>query len=598
MRAKLVQLFLVAICIAPYANAKPSPASVDARREALKKLIAEEWEFEMRQSPVAATFYGDYRFNSKLDDFSIAATLRQEKAKRKFLARLATIDTTGFPEQEQLNKTLLERKLQQDVADIELKNYEMPLDQFNGLHLLLAQFPAAVPTDTVKQFDDYLARLRQVPRVIDQVIVLARLGEKDRLVPPQYVLSLVRKQCEQIAASEGDLNPFVAPLKKLPGDLPAGEQARIRSEVNTAVDRDVRSAYTKLAHFVLDEYEANGRTDPGIWALPDGDARYRNAIREMTTTDLTPQQIYEIGMAGVKESEAQMAEIAKKQGYPDWQSYAKEIETNAKYRAKSRDDILNAYRADVDQMRPKLPQLFGLLPKERLEVVAVEPYREKEAAGASYFQGTPDGARTGKVYVNTGDFEHRELPEVEATAYHEGIPGHHMQISIAQELPDLPPFRQHAGFDAYIEGWALYAERLGKELGFYQDPASDFERVASDLFRSARLVEDTGVHYKHWTREQMVQFFQDNSMETGDDLQAEVDRYIVWPGQACSYKLGQLKILELRKRAQDQLGDKFDIRAFHDQILGAGSLPLDVLDARANAWIASVKASVPSKTGR
>ena len=589
MRAKLAILLGVAICVVPCAAARPATASLDARRDALKKVIAEEWEYELRQSPLAATFYGDYRFNSKLDDFSIAATLRQEKAQRKFLARLAAIDTTGFPEQEQLNKTLLQRKLQQSVDDIELKNYEMPLDQFNGFQLQLAQFPAATPTDSVKDYNDYLARLHQIPRAVDQAIAVARQGQKDHLMPPKFLLELAAKECDEIAAAEGDASAFAAPLHKFTDAIPDADQQRIRRAVYGAIDAEIRPAYTKLAKFIREEYEASGRSDPGLWALPDGDARYRNAVRELTTTDLTPQQIYDIGMAGVKESEAQMTEIARRQGFADWQSYAKEIETDAKYRAKSRDDILNAYRADVDQMRPKLPQLFGLLPKARLEVVPVEPYREKEAAGASYFEGTPDGARPGKVYVNTGDFEHRELPEVEATAYHEGIPGHHMQISIQQELPDLPPFRQHAGFDAYIEGWALYAERLGKDLGFYQDPASDFERVASELFRSARLVEDTGVHYKHWTREQMVQFFQENSMETGDDLQAEVDRYIAWPGQACSYKIGQLKILELRKRAQDQLGERFDIRAFHDQILGGGALPLDVLDARVNAWIDSVK---------
>jgi uncharacterized protein (DUF885 family) len=249
-------------------------------------------------------------------------------------------------------------------------------------------------------------------------------------------------------------------------------------------------------------------------------------------------------------------------------------------------------------MQPKLPQLFGLLPKAKLEVVPVEEYREKEAAGASYFVGTPDGSRTGKVYVNTGDFENRELPEIESVAYHEGVPGHHMQLSIQQELPELPPFRQHLFYTAYIEGWALYSERLGKEVGFYRDPNSDFERLASELFRATRLVEDTGVHYKRWTRDQMVQFFKDHSLEAGDDLQAEVDRYISYPAQALSYKIGQLKILELRKRTQDQLGEKFDIRAFHDEMLSGGALPLDVLDARTNSWIAAVKAGTANARGQ
>ncbi len=600
MRARLAGVFVVAaFALSSYADARPtsSPASLDARQDALKKLIAEEWEFELRESPLTATFFGDYRYNDKLDDFSVAETLRQDKAERDFLARIETIDTTGFPEQEQLNKALLARKLQESIEDTALKNYEMPLDQFNGIQLGLAQFPASVPTDTVKHYDDYLARLQQVPRAIDQVIEVARVGEKDKLMPPKFVLALVAKQCDEIAAAQGDASAFAAPLQKFTDAIPAADQKRIREAVYKTIDTDIRPAYVKLGKFVREEYEPNGRNDPGIWSLPDGDARYRAAVHEMTTTDMTPEQIYQLGMAEVKESEAQMTAIAKQQGYPDWKTYATAIQGDPKFRATSRDDILNAYRRDIAQMQPKLPQLFGLLPKATLEVVPVEAYREKEAAAASYFAGTPDGSRPGKVYVDTGDFEHRELPEIEAIAYHEGIPGHHMQLSIQQELPELPPFRQHASYTAYIEGWALYAERLGKEVGFYQDPNSDFERLASEQFRATRLVEDTGVHYKRWTRDQMVQFFKDHSLETGDDLQAETDRYISYPAQALSYKIGQLKILELRKRAQDQLGEKFDIRAFHDEILSGGALPLDVLDSRTNAWIASVK-SGKSAAGR
>jgi uncharacterized protein (DUF885 family) len=571
---------------------------VDARRDALKKLVAEEWEYEMHESPLAATFFGDYRYNGKLDDFSVAAVLRQDKASRDFLARLDKIDTSGFPEQEQLNKALLERKLRQGIADTELKNYEMPLDQFNGAHLGLAQIPAAVPADTTKHYEDYVARLHQIPRAIDQIVELAHLGQKDKLMPPRFVLELVAKQCDSIAAAEGEASAFAAPIQKFPAAVSPEDQKRLRDAIVNAIDTEVRPAYVKLAKFVREDYAPNGRTDPGLWALPDGDARYRAAVREMTTTDMTPEQIYELGMEQVKESEAQMTAIAKLQGFPDWKSYAASIRDNPKLRATSREEILDMYRRYIAQMQPKLPQLFGLLPKSKLEVVPVEAYREKEAAAASYFVGTPDGSRPGKVYVNTGGFEHRELPEIEAVAYHEGIPGHHMQLSIQQELPELPPFRQHASYTAYIEGWALYAERLGKEIGFYQDPNSDFERLASEQFRASRLVEDTGVHYKRWTREQMVQFFQDHSLETGDDLQAEVDRYISYPAQALSYKIGQLKILELRKRAQDQLGEKFDIRAFHDEMLSGGALPLDVLDTRTSTWIAAVKTGTAVKSGR
>lgn len=576
-----------------HANHTPTPASLDARRDALKKLIAEEWEFELRESPIAATVYGDYRYNDKLDDFSPAEVLRQDRTSRDFLARLDAIDVSDFPEQEQLNKALLSRKLRQGLENTELKNYEMPLDQFNGIHLSLAQIPSGVPTDTARQFEDYLARLHQVPRAIDQAIGLARLGEKDKLMPPKFVLELVAKQCDSIAAAEGEASAFAAPLQKFPTAVTPEDKKRLHDAIVKVIDTEVRPAYVKLSKFVRDEYAPNGRNDPGLWALPDGDARYRAAVRQMTTTEMTPEQIFDLGMTHVNESETQMTVIAKQQGFSDWKSYAASIQSDPKQKATSREDILNAYRRYIAQMQPKLPELFGILPKAKLEVVPVEAFREKEAAGASYFEGTPDGSRPGKVYVNTGDFEHRELPEIEAIAYHEGVPGHHLQLSIQQEMPELPAFRQHAFYTAYIEGWALYAERLGKEVGFYQDPASDFERLASDQFRAARLVEDTGVHYKRWTRDQMVQFFKDHSLEIGDDLQAEVDRYIAWPGQALSYKVGQLKILELRKRAQDQLGDKFDIRAFHDEVLSGGALPLDVLEARVNTWIASVKSGKP-----
>jgi uncharacterized protein (DUF885 family) len=273
----------------------------------------------------------------------------------------------------------------------------------------------------------------------------------------------------------------------------------------------------------------------------------------------------------------------------DRRSFQESLKTNPKLIPKSREDILDTYRAYIAGMEPELPKLFGLLPKTPVEVRPVQEYREKEAAGAEYNQGTPDGSRPGIVYVNTGDFAHRSKLSIESTSYHEAIPGHHMQIAIAQTLPGLPPFRQQAGYTAYTEGWALYSERLGKDVGFYKDPLSDYGRLSDELLRACRLVLDTGVHYKHWTREQMISYFRENSGEDEPDIQAETDRYIVLPGQALAYKLGQLKILELRSLAQKELGAKYDIRAFHDEILNGGALPLDVLEARVRAWIQTVK---------
>lgn len=351
----------------------------------------------------------------------------------------------------------------------------------------------------------------------------------------------------------------------------------------------MRPAYTKLANFIATDYAPKGRTDPGMWALPEGDARYRFAVHQATTIDMDPESIHELGLKEVARIESEQLAIAKKLGFSDLKNFRASLKTNPKIHPKSREEILEAYRHFIAQMEPQLPKLFGLLPKTRVEVRPVQEYREKEAAGAEYNQGTPDGSRPGVTYVNTGDYQNRTSLTFESTAYHEGVPGHHMQIAIAQTLPELPPFRQQAGYTAYVEGWALYAERLGKDIGFYQDPYSDYGRLSDEMLRAVRLVVDTGVHYKRWTRQQMVDFFHEHSSEDEPSVQAEVDRYIVIPGQALAYKLGQLEILKLRGRAKNELGPKYDIRAFHDEILNGGALPLDVLDARVTVWVAEQK---------
>ncbi|MEO6688581.1 MAG: DUF885 domain-containing protein, partial [Dokdonella sp.] len=379
-----------------------------------------------------------------------------------------------------------------------------------------------------------------------------------------------------------------------PDSVPEADRKRLHDAIIAAIDNDVRPAYRKLGEFVAKDYAPHGRTEPGVWKLPNGDAIYRFNVEQMTTTAKAPADIHALGLSEVTRIEGEMTKIAKSQGFSDLAAFRASLAANPKTHATSREDILNRYRGFIAQMQPELPKLFGLLPKTKVEVVPDEEFREKEASAAEYHQGTPDGSRAGKVYVNTGDFANRSTLTIESTAYHEAIPGHHMQISIAQTLPALPPFRQQAGYTAYVEGWALYSEQLGKDIGFYKDPLSDYGRLADELLRADRLVLDTGVHFKHWTRQQMVDFFHAHSSEDEPNVQAETDRYISWPGQALAYKMGQLKILELRARAKKELGDKFDIRAFHDRVLDGGALPLDVLDARVGDWIASVKAAKPA----
>jgi uncharacterized protein (DUF885 family) len=563
--------------------------NLDARRQQLNKLIAEQWEYELRESPELATVIGDYRYNDRWSDISLAHVAQTKQDLQKWLARFKAVDTTGFPEQEQLNKSLMVRNLKQNLESIDLKIYEMPVDQFYGVHLELAQFVSYIPTDSTKHFEDYLARLQQVPHLVDDLIEVLKQGERDRLMPPRFLLEKTVTQCKSIAEPAGEASAFGQPVAHFPDAVPEADRRRLHDSIIATVNNEVRPAYTRLANFLATDYAPKGRTDPGLWALPDGDARYRFRIRNQTTTNMDPEAIHQLGLREVSRIEGEQLVIAKKLGFADLAAFRASIKTNPKLFATSRQQLLDKYREYIAQMEPMLPKLFGLLPKTRVEIRPVEEFREKEAASASYQQGTPDGSRPGAVYVNTSDFEHRTLLTVESTAYHEGVPGHHMQIAIAQTLPGLPPFRQQAGYTGYIEGWALYSERLGKDVGFYQDPYSDYGRLSDEMLRAIRLVLDTGVHYKHWTRQQMIDFFHAHSTEDEPSVQAETDRYIAIPAQALAYKLGQLEILKLRDRAQAELGSKYDIRAFHDEILNGGALPLDVLDARVTAWIAAQK---------
>ena len=588
--ALLGTLPLASVTMATPAAAQSKPADVATRVKALNALLAQQWEHTIENSPEFATILGDLRFNDRWSDFSLAHTAAERKVTEDFLRRFQAIDTTGFAAEDKLNQQLMVRQLKDNLTSLDLKLNEMPLEQMSGVHIQLAGFVSSIPFDNTKEYEDYLARLNAVPKLFDQTIEVARQGLGDGMMPPKYLLEKVVQQIASIQQPAGMDSVFAEPLKHFPKSVSAADQARLKAAILAAIDQQVRPAYAKLGDFVAKDYAPHGRSQPGVWQLPNGDAIYRFDVRQTTTTDKTPAEIHAIGLSEVKRIEGEMTGIAKAQGYPDLASFRAALKTNPKVHARSREDILERYRGYLAQMKPQLPKLFGLLPKTDVVVVPVEPFREKEAAGAEYHQGTPDGSRPGQIFVNTGDYANRSVLSIESTAYHEGIPGHHMQISIAQTLPKLPPFRQQAGYTAYIEGWALYAEELGKEVGFYQDPLSYYGHLSDELLRADRLVLDTGVHYKHWTRQQMVDFFHAHSSEDEPSIQAETDRYVTWPSQALAYKMGQLKLLELRARAKQALGDKFDIRAFHDEILGGGALPLDVLEQRVDGWIAAQKA--------
>lgn len=590
-------LLAVAATVATVHAAAP-PTGLEARRAALRALLDQQWQSNLELNPEFSSFLGDKRYNDQVSDLSQEGMDRQMATARAFLGRFEAIDTAGFPEQEALDKTLMVRNLRESLDGARFKPWEMPVSQIDGIHIEMPGLVNLLTFTGVKDYDDLIVRYHKLPVAFDQTIAQMRKGLADGLMPPRFLLEKVAGQAEAMAAKKPEDTAFAEPLAKFPASVPAAEQARIRQAMLAAIRDDVLPAYNRFAEFVKHDYAPHGRTEAGMWALPDGAARYAFQVRTNTTTDLTPEQIHEIGLRRVAEIEQQMKAIAARLGYADLKSFNAKVQADPELKARSGQQILDLYRGYIAGMDAKLPELFGRLPRAKVEVVPVEAFREKEAASANYEPGTIDGTRPGRVQVNTYDATSRKTISIESTAYHEGVPGHHLQIAIAQELPTLPPFRRNGGYTAYIEGWALYSERLGKDIGFYTNPYNDYGRLQDEMLRAIRLVVDTGFHYKHWTRDQVVQFFHDHSAADEVEVQTETDRYIAWPGQALAYMVGQMKILELRDRARQQLGPRFDIRAFHDEVLGAGALPLDVLEARIDRWIAAAKGGAASRSGK
>jgi uncharacterized protein (DUF885 family) len=562
----------------------PSAVPVESRVAAQNALFEEHYQSELKAHPERATAYGDYRYNDRLDDYSLEAISSAHASEQHFLARLKAIPTAGFSAADTLSHEVLLRTLRQRIDDYEFKEYEMPVSQMDGPHVHLADLPLAVPLDTVQQYEDYLARLHQIPRVFAQTEEVLRAGMKDNLMPVRFLLEKVPAQCQGIIAAD----PFLLPTKKFPSGISVDEQARLRNAITEAVMNEVLPAYEGFGSFIASEYAPHGRTTLAVSSLPGGEQRYRNDIRSRTTIrNLTPEQIHQIGRREIERIEAEMLLIARRQGFADLASFRESLKLNPKYRPVSAEQIVDDFRKYIAQMQPKMPELFGFIPASP---VTVEAIPEFQAAMATHYQiGTPDGKRPGRVIVATSNFAQRTLVNDEAIAYHEAIPGHHMQLSVAQQLSGLPKFRQRLLNSGYAEGWALYAEQLGKEVGFYQDPISDYGRLSSELWRAARLVVDTGIHSKGWTRDQVVELLRKTGGIDEPTVQSETNRYIAWPAQALSYKLGQLKFRELRDRAQRQLGPKFDIRSFHDEMLSGGVLPLDLLESRTDSWIREQK---------
>ncbi|MBS1767104.1 MAG: DUF885 domain-containing protein [Acidobacteria bacterium] len=585
MNLRSLPHLLVAASLAAPLIAGPKP-DANAR---LDTFMDHYWQYVLRTSPETATYLGDSRYNDRLQDVSRAAVMKDFAAQRAFLAKTEAFKDADLNADHRLDKELLIYQLKLNLEGERFKGWEMPLNQMGGPQTNFPQLLSVQPMKTAKDAQDYLARLRAFPKVMDDTVVNMRSGIRDGITLPKLLTEETIAQVQAMLKDRSIRGTLLAPLDSLPAALP--NLAEVKDQAAKAVDTGILPAYARLLTFLETDYLKASKPEPGEWALPDGKARYAYDVKVMTTTDLSPAQIHETGLKEVARIEGEMTAIAKAQGYADLASFRAAVVKDPRFHPKDGAELLARYKSYLDGMRAKLPDYFGILPKAPLVVMATEPYREKDAPAAEYQGATPDGSRPGRFYVDTYHASERSMLSCESTSYHEGIPGHHMQISIAQELKGVPEFRKEGGNSAYAEGWALYCEGLGKEMGFYKDPYSDYGRLSDEMLRAVRLVVDTGVHDLHWTRQQMVDYFHAHTTNDEVEIQAETDRYIAWPGQALSYKVGQLTILRLREKAKAELGAKFDIKAFHDLVLGAGALPMSILERRVDDWIAAQKKS-------
>jgi uncharacterized protein (DUF885 family) len=552
------------------------------------------WHDRLVRHPELATQVGERGLNDQLADLSAAAIGAELEAERGFLARLDAIPAAQLDEEDALDAALLRGWLREGLDAAPFKPWEMPLTQLGGAPLDFAEGVASTPFEREQDYTDFLARLRAFPAQTEQVVALMRQGLADGLMPPRVLLEKAAAEADDVCREPDDC-PFLDPFSKWPDGVPEARRAALKAEAERLVRTVVRPEYERLARFVRDEYAPHGTDAVGLWGLPDGAQRYALAVRQQTTTTLGADEIHALGLAEVARLRAEVQALVAAQGQPDLAHCLAFLNETRPVRADTAEAMLQLYRTHISEMETVLPRLFGRLPKARVEVRAVEAFRAGSAPGAEYNEGTPDGSRPGMVMVNTGLAGRGDASGAEATAYHEGVPGHHLQLSLAQELGGLPAFRKHLDYGAYVEGWALYAEGLGREVGFYRLPSAELGRLRSELFRAVRLVVDTGLHARRWSRARAVDYMVEQLGSLPEVAGREVDRYLASPGQALGYKIGQLKILALRRQAEAALGPAFDLRAFHDEVLGAGALPLDLLEARLQAWIAVRRATADGR---
>jgi uncharacterized protein (DUF885 family) len=589
---------LLAFGVSMVSNAAttPAPAAEAATAESRKlaDLVDAYFEEQLKLNPLLATSIGDPRYNDRFEvTISPEWRARDEKVEREFFERIRAIDPTLLTGQDALTYEIFKSAREREIEGFRFPGHLIPVNQFYSVPNSFAQLGSGNglhPFKTVKDYEDFLKRVNGFVAWTDQAIVNMREGIAKGYTLPKVLIERTLPQLAAQIVEKPEDSLYWGPIASLPASFTAEEQARLTAAYRAAISNQVVPSYRRLHDFLRDEYLPKARTSVGLDALPDGKAWYEYNVRNISTTDYTPAQIHEIGLREVERIHGEMRKVMQQVGFEgSLDDFFRFVNTDEQFFHPSREALVAGYVDIKKRVDPQLPKLFEILPNADYEVRAVEPFREKSAAGGQYQAASEDGSRPGIFYANAYDLKARPKWAMEALSLHEGNPGHHFQISIQREQKNLPRFRRFGGYTAYSEGWGLYAESLGPELGVYTDPYQYFGRLEGELFRAIRLVVDTGLHSKGWTREQVLEYIDANSATSDARRIAETERYIAIPGQAVAYKIGQLKISELRERAERELGDRFDVRKFHTAVLADGALPLDVLEAKIERWIAAQK---------
>jgi uncharacterized protein (DUF885 family) len=555
--------------------------------EEFARFLQNAWEFDLREDPLFATKAGDHRYNDRLPRESLQDQRRRAAQRAELLKTLRAIDRAQLPRGEQTNYDVAERKLTDELGEARFQAYLIPITNREGFHIAFPDLPKEVPLNTVADYDNYLSRLRAFPTYVDDHVELMREGIRHKAVLPGIVLEAYRDPIVTHIVDDPARSLFYAPFTRFPASVDAAQRQRLTQEGREAITTCVVPAYRKFLEFMEREYVPSARPSIGASALPEGRPFYQHRTRLFTTLDVSPEEVHAIGLKEVARIRAEMEAIVKKVNFQgDFAQFLEHLRNDPKFYAKSPDELKQAVALILKRMDGELPRLFKTLPRTPYGIREIPAYIAPRTTSAYYSPPAGDGSRAGFYFLNTYNLKSRPLYEMEALSLHEAVPGHHLQIALQQELADLPQFRRFTSFTAYVEGWALYSERLGLEVDFYQDPYSDFGRLGFEMWRACRLVVDTGMHYLDWPRERSIEFMADNTAISRHYIVAEVDRYIAWPGQALGYKMGEIKIRELRARAEAALGAKFDLREFHDVVLRSGAVPLDLLESNVNEYIA------------